>query len=132
MTLEAGTDTAHALHGTLATVERLAAQYAQVQPVQGREGDAPFSLQEYAALLHETQSVLGELNALALRVESLLPQTQSVTRNASESISVIMDRAFVRMLVLIVVTIASALFAALAYRAITNRWRRHESRAAAA
>lgn len=121
MTLEAGTDTAHALEGTLATLDRLAMRFSALRPA-GRTKDAePFNVREYAELVSEANATVRELNVLAQRLERVLPQTAGTARSAADSISGIMDRAFVQLLVLIVATFASALTATLIYRAVASR-----------
>ncbi len=127
LTLEAGTDTAQALQETLATLDHLTARLKTQSSGQAAEGGKPFDPQDYAALLREAQATLGELDRLALRIERVLPQTADAARSTTSSFRSLMDRAFVELLVLILVTCASILAAALGYRAITHRLRWHDA-----
>jgi hypothetical protein len=121
LTLEAGTDTAQALQGTLATIDRLAARYGELKPAHSTDRGERFDVHEYIALVRETDTAVRELNVLAQRIEQVLPQTASAARSATASISGFVDRVFLQLLALIVATFACAVIAALTYRAIASR-----------
>jgi hypothetical protein len=72
-------------------------------------------------MIRELTVASRELNALAQGLDTTLPL---VTQDAAAHVDAILDRAFLQLLVLVVVAIAATLLAALAYRAVTIRMQR--------
>jgi hypothetical protein len=125
-TLDAGAAAADALQETLAALDRLAARYAELKPAQTAEPARPFDVREYTSLLRESQASARELNALAQRLETVLPEAAGAVRSAAESLARVLDRVFFQLLALLIVGCVSVLMTALAYRAITNGISRQE------
>ncbi len=123
MTLDAGTGTAQALQETLATLDTLAARYAALRPARNANTSEPFDVREYTALLRESRDTVRDLNALAVRIETMLPQTSDSVHRAAGDLSALMDRAFIQLIVLIVLLFAGVLITTLMYHNITHRRR---------
>lgn len=121
LTLEAGTDTAQALQGTLASIDRLSVRYAKLKPVRSTEPGESFDVRDYIALLNETQATVRELDRLSQRIERMLPKTTDAAQTATMNIESLIDRVFLRLLTLIIALFACALIAPLAYRAVAMR-----------
>ena len=120
-TLQAGTETAGALNETLETLDRITARFATPGASTKPKDAPPFDIRQYTEMIRELTVASRELNALAQGLDTTLPL---VTQDAAAHVEAILDRAFLRLLVLIVVAIAAALLAALAYRAATIRMQR--------
>ena len=123
MTLQAGTGTAQALQDTLTTLDTLAARYAALNPARNANTSEPFDVREYTVLLRETRETVRDLNVLAARIETMLPQTTDSMHRAAGDVSALMDRAFIQLIVLIVLVFACALITTLMYHNVTARRR---------
>ena len=120
-TLQASTETAGALNETLETLDRITARFATPDTSTKPQDAPPFDIRQYTEMIRELTVASRELNALAQGLDTTLPL---VTQSVAAHVEAILDRAFLRLLVLIVVAIAAALLAALAYRAATIRMQR--------
>ncbi len=123
MTLETGTGTAQALQETLATLDTLTARYAALKPDRTANTSEPFDVREYTALLQETRETVRELDVLATHIQTMLPQTADTVHSAAGDLSALMDRAFIQLVVLIVLVFAGVLLTSVAYYGITRRRR---------
>ncbi len=126
-TLEAGTDTANALHGTLDVVERITGQFTGKPPTPGAEKGPPFDIRNYTEMLREATVASRELDALAQHTDSLLPVLRVATQDTASRIDGILNHLFWLAVLLVLVATAAVLLAALAYRRLVARDRRSTS-----
>jgi hypothetical protein len=125
-TLEAGAQTALALQGALATLDRIAARFAERKPSTSEESGPPTDPREYTELLREASTAANELNALTRQLESALPEARLAAQDAAGGFERLLNRAWLQLMALIVVTIVAVLLAALAYRAVVARMPRRD------
>jgi hypothetical protein len=124
-TLQAGTETATAVHGTLDAFERIKAQFGPKpgEPVPQETGP-PFDIRQYTEMLREATNTSRELNILAQRADSLLPVLRTATQDASGHLDRALNHLFFLLLLLIFAAAVAALLTALAYRRLTARFNR--------
>jgi hypothetical protein len=124
-TLQAGTETATAVHGTLDAFERIKTQFGPKpgEPVPQEKGP-PFDIRQYTEMLREATNTSRELNILAQRADSLLPVLRTATQDASGHLDRALNHLFFLLLLLIFAAAAAALLTALAYRRLTARFNR--------
>jgi small-conductance mechanosensitive channel len=124
-TLQAGTETANAVHGTLDVFERIKAQFGP-KPGEAvpQDNGPPFDIRQYTEMLREATNTSRELNTLAQRADSLLPVLRTATQDASGQLDKVLNRLFLLLLLLILAAAAAALLAALAYRRLSARFNR--------
>jgi hypothetical protein len=124
-TLQAGTETANAIHGTLDVFERIKAQFAPKpgEPVPQERGP-PFDIRQYTEMLREATITSHELNTLTQRVDSLLPVLRAATPEATGYVNQVLNHLFFLLVLLILAAAAAAVLAALAYRRLTARFER--------
>jgi hypothetical protein len=123
-TLEAGTDTAKAVHGTLDVVERITGQFTAKPDAPAAEKGPPFDIRNYTEMLREATVASRELDALAQRTDSLLPVLRVATQDTASRVNGILNHLFWLAVLLILVATAAVLLAALAYRRLIARDRR--------
>jgi hypothetical protein len=126
-TLEAGTDTANAVHGTLDVVERITGQFTGKPATPAAEKGPPFDIRNYTEMLREATVASHELDALAQRTDSLLPVLRVATQDTASRIDGILNHLFWLAVLLILVATAAILLAALAYRRLVARHPRSTS-----
>ena len=126
-TLEAGTDTAKAVHGTLDVVERITGQFTGKPATPAAEKGPPFDIRNYTEMLREATAASRELDALAQRTDSLLPVLRVATQDTASRVDGILNHLFWLAVLLILVATATVLLAALAYRRLVVRDRRSTS-----
>jgi hypothetical protein len=126
-TLEAGTDTAKAVHGTLDVVERITGQFTGKPATPAAEKGPPFDIRNYTEMLREATVASRELDALAQRTDSLLPVLRVATQDTASRVDGILNHLFWLAVLLILVATAVVLLAALAYRRLVARDRRSTS-----
>jgi len=126
-TLEAGTDTAKAVHGTLDVVERITGQFTGKPATPAAEKGPPFDIRNYTEMLREATAASRELDALAQRTDSLLPVLRVATQDTASRVDGILNHLFWLAVLLILVATATVLLAALAYRRLVARDRRSTS-----
>ena len=126
-TLEAGTDTATAVHGTLDVVERITGQFTGKPATPAAEKGPPFDIRNYTEMLREATVASRELDALAQRTDSLLPVLRVATQDTATRVDGILNHLFWLAVLLILVATATVLLAALAYRRLVARDRRSTS-----
>ena len=126
-TLEAGTDTAKAVHGTLDVVERITGQFTGKPATPAAEKGPPFDIRNYTEMLREATVASRELDALAQRTDSLLPVLRVATQDTASRVDGILNHLFWLAVLLILVATATVLLAALAYRRLVARDRRSTS-----
>ena len=119
-TLEAGTDTANAMHATLETLDRITARLKASSA--GPQGPpTPFDIKDYTELMREAAATTRELDALAQRLDTALPAVRAVTQDAAGHVDDIVDHLFWQALFLILTTIVAVVLAAFAYRVLVAR-----------
>jgi hypothetical protein len=126
-TLEAGTDTAKAVHGTLDVVERITGQFTGKPATPAAEKGPPFDIRNYTEMLREATAASRELDALAQRTDSLLPVLRVATQDTATRVDGILNHLFWLAVLLVLVATAAVLLAALAYRRLIARDRRSTS-----
>jgi hypothetical protein len=111
-TLQAGTDTANAVHGTIETWDRMSARMAADREERTRTGEHVhrFDIRDYTQMLQELNQVTQQLNALTRQVDSSVPALRATTKET-------LDQLFLRLFLLVL----ACLLAALAYRALAPR-----------
>jgi hypothetical protein len=129
-TVDATNDLAGSVTGAARAIESVAQRVmpdgAASEPKPGGGG-----LAKYEAVVAQTESAAERLNVLAQSIERLFlvpadptggpPPAQSAIAQAQHGAADVIDRAFWRVLVLVVVAPLAVLIAALAYRAFTRR-----------
>jgi hypothetical protein len=115
-TLQAGTDTANALHATLETADRIAARFSKTAQPGAAPPSRRFDITEYTQMLHELSGTVRDLDTLAQHAGAVMPAVTQVTDQAAGRLQGIVDRAFLRLLVLVVVAIVFAWGGAIGYR----------------
>jgi hypothetical protein len=106
-TLQAGTDTVNALHATLEAADRLAARFPKSPALAAEK--RPFDVTEYTEMLRELTGTVRELDTLAQHADEALPAVGRATEQAAGRLQAIMDRAFLQLLVVIVVAWGGAI-----------------------
>jgi septal ring factor EnvC (AmiA/AmiB activator) len=111
-TLQAGTDTANALHGTLETWDDITARMARDRAERTRAGEhvRRFDIRDYTEMLQELNQATQQLNALTRQLDSSVPALRTTTKE-------LLNQLFLRLLLLVF----ACLLAALAYRALAAR-----------
>lgn len=111
-TLQAGTDTANAVHGTLETWDDITARMARDRVERTRAGEHVhrFDIRDYTQMLQELNQATQQLNALTRQLDSSVPALRTTTKE-------LLNQLFLRLLLLVFV----CLLAALAYRALAAR-----------
>jgi hypothetical protein len=121
-TLQAGTDTANALHAALETVDRIAARLSPNERAsRARDDSEPFDITEYTEMLRELTVTVRELQVLARNADTALPALRGPIDAATTSVERILDRAFTLLLVLVVVATVTMWAGAITYRAAVFR-----------
>jgi hypothetical protein len=119
-TLQAGTDTANAVHTTLLTFEQIRGQVAAASAATDAEQRPPFDIRQFTAMLDAATTTARELNALAQRGDATLPLLRSATQDAAGQLERVANHVFWLLLLLIFAGAAAVLVAALAYRRIAG------------
>jgi DNA repair ATPase RecN len=124
-TLEAGTQTANALHQTLETLDRITARYPPREPKAGEASAArPFDIRDYTEMVRELSVTTRDLNTLAASLDSTLPAVHAATQDAAGALQQVMNRFFWQLLALIAAAVVIITLAALGYRAVVTRMQR--------
>jgi len=123
-TLQAGTETANALHGTLESVERITAQFAPKPGAPEEPKGPPFDIRQYTEMLREASVAVRQLDELAQRADTMAPVLRTATQEASARVNSLLNHLFVLALLLILAAAVAALLAALAYRRLSARMAR--------
>jgi hypothetical protein len=120
-TLEAGTETAEALEGTLATLDRLMSKFQAARPANPKAESDPMNVRDYIELLREANAAAQQFDALAQSIDHALPQTGVAIEQAAGGMRGLLDRAFWQLLILILVALVGAVLAGLVYRTLAIR-----------
>lgn len=127
-TLEAGTATANALHGTLDSAHQITSQFA---PRPGapppKEQGPPFDIRNYTEMLREATETAREIDALTRSADAALPVVRSLTQDAATRLNQVVNHLFVLLLLLVLAAAAAATLAAVAYRRIVAQLERRDA-----
>jgi hypothetical protein len=124
-TLQAGTETANALHATLETLDRISERFAPKPGAPPKaEEDRPFDIREYTEMLRNLTVTVRELETLTQRTDVALPAARAIAEDATTRVNNIVDRLFWRLVLLVLITIAATFAGRFAYRAIVIRTER--------
>lgn len=130
-TLQAGTDTANAVHGALDTAQKITSQFAPTPgappPPPSQQGP-PFDIRQYTAMLAQATLTAREINTLAQSADSMLPIVRTATQDASAHLVAVENHLFMLLVLLVFAAAAAALLAALAYRRLVPRVERRANR----
>lgn len=119
--LQAGTDTAQAVHGALDTVDKITNRFARPPGADPGPRGPPFDIRHYTAMLEQAALTAREINTLTQSADAMLPVLRSTAQEAAAHLEAVENRLFVLLLLLIVAAAIAALLAALAYRLIVMR-----------
>jgi hypothetical protein len=119
-TLEAGRSTAASVDATIRSLDGLMARLQQPPPP-GTPPSKPFDVDDYTRALRQLEESSRELQTLLATVGHEGSGIDALVQRASEESRGVVDHAFRRALVLVVVLVASVLAAAIVYRSVAAR-----------
>ena len=127
-TLEAGTQTSQSLNVTVRAVDELVGRFKpnEAAPAPG-EPKKPFDINDYTRAAAEFSATARELQQLVAALDQNVPGVAAAAQRATEGGRNLVDYAFRRALILIVVFIVGVLAAVLAYRVLAVRIARRTS-----
>ncbi|MBS0577791.1 MAG: hypothetical protein JSR36_00860 [Proteobacteria bacterium] len=120
-TLKAATDAAQATDKTLATFARVQQLFA-TNPGTKPDNSAPFDIRQYTEMMREATVTAQQLNALAERAGPLAAVLKANADGLTSNLNRLLDRAFMLILMLIIVAAATAVGAGLLYRRLNRRF----------
>jgi hypothetical protein len=118
-TLQAGTDTANAVHGALDSVDKITSRFGPQPGAAPAPPGPPFDIRQYTAMLEQATLTAREINALAHNTDAALSVLKLATNEASTRVQSLANHLFLLLLLLVLAAAAAALVAALAYRRLT-------------
>jgi hypothetical protein len=116
--LNAGTQTSQSLTGTVAALDALV---ARMQPDEPKDATAsaprrPFDITEYTATVRELGTAAERMQSLLVQLDTSSKGVEQMTRAATQDLNRVVDHAFWRALLLILVLGVVATLSALLYR----------------
>jgi len=121
-TLQAGTDTANALHATLQSVQQLVGQFtSQPQSAPSSPPGPPFDINQYTAALREATLTARELNDLAQHADGTAVALKAVAQDAQNRVNGLVNHAFLLLVVLVFAIAAAVLLVLVGYRRLVPR-----------
>lgn len=123
LTLQSATDTANALHGTLDTVDRIAARFPRKpEPAdQAAAASKPLDISEYTDMIRELAVTTRTINDLAQSADRAAPVVQAALVDVTAASTGILNHAFRLLLALIALTVLMVVLGALLYRVVAAR-----------
>lgn len=112
------------LNTTLTTFDALMKRFGVGEPktiTAPATNARPFNVLDYGTAAEQVAVMVQDLNTLITTVTQSLPQLNLVSQQASTQAQQVVDRAFQRGLLLIVILLAGSVLAALAYRILVNK-----------
>lgn len=109
-TLQAGTNTANAVHATVDMLDRMIEHEKVGQAPAGQPSSHPFDVREYTQMLQQLDQTARELNTATRELGGVLPAVRTLVNET-------LDRLFLRIILLVFV----CLLALLAYHALATR-----------
>ena len=128
--LEAGTATSDSLQGTLRGIDTLLVRFDQKgeEPSTPATPAKPFDIADYASAAREFTATAKQLELLVAQLNAGAPGIDQLAQRTTANLNDLIDRAFWRLVVLVIVLIGAILLAAIAYRAVAKRLSRAETR----
>ena len=115
-TLQAGTDTANAVHGALDSVDKITSRFGPQPGAPPAPPGPPFDIRQYTAMLEQATLTAREINTLTRNADAALPVLQLATTQTVTRLQDLANHLFVLLVLLVLAIAAAALAAALAYR----------------
>jgi hypothetical protein len=127
--LEAGTATSDSVQGTLRGIDTLLARFDKGDKVAEPTGAPakPFSIADYADAAREFAATAKELESLVAQLNAGVPQVGDLAGRAVLEMRALVDFAFWRLIVLIIVLVGASLLAALTYRVVARQLSRRDT-----
>ena len=127
-TLEAGTDTANAVHGALTSAQQITSAFApQPGAPPPKEQGPPFDIRNYTAMLRQATETAREIDALTKSADAALPVVRTLTQDAAGRLNQVVNHLFVLLLLLVLAVAVAATLAAVAYRRIVAHFERRDA-----
>jgi hypothetical protein len=117
--LNAGTQTSQSVTGTVTALDAFIARFQPGEPAATAAPSAskrPFDITEYAATARELAAAADRVQALLLQLDSSSKDVERIAHAATQDVNSVIDHAFRRAIVLILVLGAVAVSGALLYR----------------
>lgn len=116
-TLQAGTDTATAIHGTLQSVQQLVGQFtSQPQTPPTSPPGPPFDINQYTAALEQATLTARALNDLAQHADGTAGALKVVVQDAEGRVNGLVNHVFLLLVVLVFAIAAAVLIVLVGYR----------------
>lgn len=121
--LEAGTQTSESLGRTVAALDAFVARFQPqgTRPSAASPPARPFDITEYAQTARDLAAAAQQLQALLVQLDASSAGAERLATSTRQALNEVIDRAFWRAMVLIVVLALAALLATLAYRYAASR-----------
>jgi hypothetical protein len=117
--LNAGTQTSQSLTSTVAALDALIARMQPDEPADPATASTPrrpFDITEYTTTVRELGAAAERMQSLLVQLDTSSKGVEQITRAATQDVNGIIDRAFWRAVILILVLGLVATFSALLYR----------------
>jgi hypothetical protein len=120
-TLQAGTDTANALHATLQSVQQLVGQFtSQPQTPPTSPPGPPFDINQYTAALEQATLTARALNDLAQHADGTAGALKVVVQDAESRVNGLVNHIFLLLVVLVFAIAAAVLMVLVGYRRLAR------------
>jgi len=122
-TLNAGGDAATAINHAIQSLTEFV-QYVSptnARPASAATNNRPFNVLDYGAAASQVGAAANNLNTLLTTINQGTPQLARLRQETTDDANRVVDRAFRRGLILILVLLAGSVVAGLAYRILANR-----------
>jgi hypothetical protein len=120
-TLQAGTDTANAVHGALDSVDKITSRFGPQPGAPPAPPGPPFDIRQYTAMLEQATLAAREINTLTRNADAALPVLRLATAETATRLQDLANHLFLLLVLLVIAIAAAALAAALAYRRLSAR-----------
>ena len=126
--LEAGTATSDSLQGTLRGIDTLLVRFDKgEEPSTPATPAKPFDIADYASAAREFTATAKQLESLVAQLNAGAPGIDQLAQRTTANLSDLIDRAFWRLVVLIVVVVVATLLAVLTYRIVSRNLARRDA-----
>jgi hypothetical protein len=125
--MESSAKMSTSLNTTLLTFDALMKRFGVGEPSTHAVRDTnspPFNILDYGQVADRVAVMAKEVNALVASVDRGVPQLERLTQQAASDAQKVVDRGFRLGLILVVALVGGGLAAALAYRFVSEKWRR--------
>jgi methyl-accepting chemotaxis protein len=119
--LEAGGIASDSVRDTIAALDALMMRFQRPAARTGGLPSRPFDVTEYTEALRELGATATQLQALIAQADSKAPAITQLSDRAADRMAAVVDRAYWRLVQLVLVLVAATVVGALAYRAIARR-----------